>query len=371
MKVVLKNRNALVLAAVLAAAAAGLFVAAVPRPPQVVDLGLDASDSVGADYTNVYLPAISKVLPVLVGKQVRVRRFGAAAESLFEGKLTPKDATDLREFLLTTRRYPPTVTGSAISDQALQQVRWLREQRGGRKALVLFTDGMEQETGQPAGTSGLKKGFATGVTAVIAFPRPADPHVAEVLRLGGAKVVVAQRPEQVQRVLDAVVLGVKPARVALVLLAYMLLASALLCALSSLGVVRQEVTEAPAPFVEEPVVLAPLTVLCRAEVVGTESLWAQRRLECGSGRLAIARDGAMPADLSLPVSLLGPAPDVALWVTPLTLNRFSVRNLGMLPLVANGRTPVRPGDPVEVAGIDGLDLALSPGLKVRVTAKAA
>jgi len=311
---------------------------------------------------------VSDLLTAFIGKPVRVVRFGGKRESVCQGRLSAEDADGLREYLLSTVPFPPEVTGTPITVEAMEQVRWLRDQQGARKALIMATDGVEQDP-TPARLR-VQKGFAAGITAVIAFPRLAHPKVAEVLRFAGAEVVIAQTPEQVQRALRRIVWGATPSQQPLRYLGLLLLALGLAVLPLSVRLQRPEPMEPVEPLepvepTEEGIDLPPAEVWVDAQIVGHPHLRARKRLRCGAGRLVIARQG-VNADLALPYSLLGPLTEAAVAVYPEAMHCFRVRNFGRVPIVVNNQQAVPAGQAAEVHSLNGLELAFTPKLRVTV-----
>jgi hypothetical protein len=375
---------------VLGAAAAALVLGLVlvlgsqGRPLGAAAALTDATISGGDDYPNLYVPTQSTATAQMVGKRVLMARFGSGRDVIYQGTLTPADAFEARRYLLSTTHMAGREAGSPITAEAFQAVGWLKSQPGGRKGLLLFTDGLEQKTGAgrlPA------PGWASGIEVLILFPRLAWPKVAEALRLSGARVRVVRDPAAAAVAIENMLTGTTPLQRWLRLPGWGL--AALGCLLLPLSVRRrpEEVTGPSEPIrgpIGEPWagILPPLPVVLTAQVESPAgpSLGVRKQMPClqrelcpagrglpplhGNGPgLLIAREGARGADLSLPLDLLGEATEVVAEVWPAGRSQVLVVNRGQVPLVV-GEQCLDPGQGVE-APVDAV-ISLGPAARLRL-----
>lgn len=346
---------------VLCTAVALVAALSAPQPPGTTVFELDASNSVGLDYTNLYIPHLLEVLPDLVGRQVAIVRVGGLQEILFEGILQELDLEWLRPQLLASLPFDPQVKGSPISQESVGQAVWLAQQgKGG--LLVVMTDGIEQ----PLGPFEATPASATAVHALVLFARSDNPYVMEALKMAGASVTVEAEPAQAARALDTAITGVPAALRWLRARWLLLLVLAIVCLRLSLRGVAQppEVVVSPAPLPDpyplpvEEEILPPAVVNLTVSVEGESSLFTRRRLTCGAGQgLIVARAGAPRADLRLPLRLLEQSTEVAVRLAPLDLEHVRVSNVGRTWIVA-GRRRLEPGGEVDIRIDD--DVRVSP-----------
>jgi hypothetical protein len=316
-----------------------------PKPADVVAIFLDASHSVGSDYRNRYIPVVTSMLVQLVGKHLRIVRFGGVWEEIFRGSPRREDINALREFLLRTAVFPPHVVGSPISSATLEGIRWLSQQRGRRRVLLVFTDGEEQE--EQTQSQRFPR-ISENLTVIFCFPRTPNPVSAEVARLTGAHVVVARAPEEVKQVIQNFVLGT--ASFAWKVIAAILFAAGLVVSLFALTVERPPVSESEEKQgTSDELFLTPLEVELSARVVGQPSLVAFRKLRPGD-RFVIAREGVPSANLTLPLHLLGEFFDFGIIIQAEGGLRFCLQNFGKVPCIINDNVPLRPGESRQVEG---------------------
>jgi hypothetical protein len=325
-----------------------------PKPADVVAIFLDASHSVGSDYRNCYIPVVTSMLVQLVGKHLRIVRFGGVWEEILKGSPRQQDINALREFLLKTDVFPPHITGSPISSAVLEGIRWLGQQKGKRRLLLVFTDGEEQERQI---LSQRVPRVGENLTVIFCFPRTPNPVSAEVARLTGAHVVVARAPGEVKQVIQNLVLGT--ASFAWKVIAAILFAAGLVVSLFALTVERPPVSESEEKQgTSDELFLTPLEVEMSARVVGQPSLVAFRKLRPGD-RFVIAREGVPFANLTLPLHLLGEFFDFGITIQAEGGLRFCLQNFGKVPCIINDNVPLRPGESRQVEG-RGFELEVFP-----------
>jgi hypothetical protein len=340
---------------VMVAIATGWALLLRPTPADAVGVFLDASHSVGLEYRNRYIPVVTSMLVQLVGKHLRIVRFGGVWQEIFQGSPRREDINALREFLLKTDIFPPHVVGSPISSATLEGIRWLSQQRGRRRVLLVFTDGEEQE--EQITQSQRVPRIGENLTVIFCFPRTPNPVSAEVARLTGAHVVVARAPEEVKQVIQNLVLGT--ASFAWKVIAAILFAAGLVVSLFALTVERPPVSESEEKQgTSDELPLTPLEVELSARVIGQPSLVAFRKLRPGD-RFVIAREGVPFANLTLPLHLLGEFFDFGITIQAEGGLRFCLQNFGKVPCIINDNVPLRPGESRQVEG-RGFELEVFP-----------
>jgi hypothetical protein len=350
----IRSFSVLIAGLVLVVAAIWLMLLAKPKPADAVAIFLDASHSVGSDYRNRYVPVVTSMLPQLVDKHLRIVRFGGIWEEIFQGSPRQEDVNALREWLLRTDIFPPHITGSPISSAVLEGMRWLGQQKGKRRVLLVFTDGEEQE--RQITQSRRIPQIGENLTVIFCFPRTPNPVSAEVARLTGAHVVVARAPGEVKQVIQNFVLGT--ASFAWKVIAAILFAAGLVVSLFALTVERPPVSESEEKQgTSDELFLTPLEVELSARVVGQPSLVAFRKLRPGD-RFVIAREGVL-ANLTLPLHLLGEFFDFGITIQAEGGLRFCLQNFGKVPCIINDNVPLRPGESRQVEG-RGFELEVFP-----------
>lgn len=374
----MRSIGTMLLGTIITAAGGLLMYASRPRVADVVVVAIDASGSVGLDYSNRYIPEVSRLIDRLPENTLsRITRFGGQRELLFEGKLKPVVGAQLRNYLLSTSLFPLWVKGSPLSSEFTDQLTWLKQQRGRRKVLVLFTDGIEQGENRPQLSHG-----APDTTILICYSRVPHPKVAELARLAGARVVVAQAPQAVQQAIEAEVFGrTMLTRVAPWLSALLAALGLAVITLAIVGWVRQrQVTPQPESLslpgahpLPQPLQLPTKRVEVIAQLVGYPAVSCRRMLRCnGIDQLIIARADMPGADLRLPPSLLGNLADVGLAIRisegSLGMLRFHATNFGQVPIVVNGKV-LHPGQGEHIPSQAELTLRLSPRHQIQLTAR--
>lgn len=372
------KRTIVIFGTVLILLSGVLYFAPRPQQADTVALLLDASGSVGLDYANRYVPVASKLIGSLSpGTRLNVVRFGGRREVVYDGNLQPDIAVRLQQYLLSTGLFPPTVRGSPITVEAANQLTWLQQQSGRRKVLVMFTDGIEQDTR----TVQLPANKLLNTT-VICCSKTSSPKVAEYARLAGARVIVAQTPQAVHKALATEVLGQTP----LTRLSPWLSMFCLLAGLTCLAVgfyhsrsrhaesaQAEEFTPISSPATAQPRLELPTKrVEVMVQLVGHPQIRCQRVLRCnGIDRLIIARSDMPDADLRLPPELLGNAADVGVMLQIQEgqggLLMFHIKNFGKVPIVAN--KPVMPNAEVVIPSTGELRLMLGPRASLQISAK--
>jgi hypothetical protein len=328
---------------VLVVAAIWLMLLAKPKPADAVAIFLDASHSVGVDYRNRYIPVVTLLLPHLVDKNLRIVRFGGVWHEIFQGRPRQEDVNALREFLLKTDVFPAHVVGSPISSATLEGISWLSQQRGRRRVLLVFTDGVEQED-QTAQSQRVPR-IGKNLSVIFCFTRMSNPVSAEVAKLTGASVKIATDESTVQRYINQLVFDVHPhhmvGRAVAVCLAVVGLVFVCLALIPLLREKRpaQDTDETGATQEVLPT-LPALDVEVTAQVVGQPHLRARRLLRRGD-HFIIARQGVPDADLVLPLTLLGRFADFGIICQPEDGLTLRVHNFGRVPCIV-GSLPLRP-----------------------------
>jgi hypothetical protein len=335
---------------VLVVAAIWLMLLAKPKPADAVAIFLDASHSVGVDYRNRYIPVVTLLLPHLVDKNLRIVRFGGVWHEIFQGRPRQEDVNALREFLLKTDVFPAHVVGSPISSATLEGISWLSQQRGRRRVLLVFTDGVEQED-QTAQSQRVPR-IGENLTVIFCFTRMSNPVSAEVAKLTGASVKIATDESTVQRYINQLVFDVHPhhmvGRAVAVCLAAVGLVLVCLALIPLLREKRpaQDTDETGAAQEEVLPTLPALDVEVTAQVVGQPHLRARRLLRRGD-RFIIARQGVPDADLVLPLTLLGRFADFGIICQLEDGLTLRVHNFGRVPCII-GSLPLHPRETQQV-----------------------
>jgi hypothetical protein len=342
----------------MAMLACGLFglVLAAPRGPDVVAIAVDASGSVGDAYRNLLAPVVARALTALEGKDVCLTRFGAEQEVLHQGPLSAATAAELQRFLLESDTFPPELEGSPIVIEAARALTWLNQQKGSHKCLIMLTDGVDQ----PLLPGAVDAPKVNDVRALVVSTEMRLPRVGEVLRAAGADVRVVNDAVHAEPAVHALVTGVTPVVRAAQWLASLALLAGIVLTIGAIRRVESPARETSRPTPLQPLpdvpILSPPTVRLEAEIVGHPHLRATRRLQCGSGRLVVAREGASRADLHVPWQLLPHhATEVAVSLDPLALDQVRVTNGGIVPIVAG-----------EVGLYEGQQAIISPSEAVRL-----
>jgi len=335
---------------VMVAIATGWALLLRPTPADAVGVFLDASHSVGWEYRNRYIPVVTLMLPQLVGKNLRIVRFGGVWHEIFQGSPRQGDVNTLREFLLKTDVFPPHVVGSPISSATLEGIRWLSQQRGRRRVLLVFTDGEEQEE-QTAQSQRVSR-IGQNLSVIFCFTRMSNPVSAEVAKLTGASVKIATDEGTVQRYINQLVFGVYPhhmvGKAVAVCLAVVGLVLVCLALIPLLREKRpaQDTDETGAAQEEAPPTLPSLDAEVVAQVIGQPHLRARRLLRRGD-RFIIARQGVPDADLVLPLTLLGRFADFGIICQLEDGLTLRVHNFGRVPCIV-GSLPLHPKETQQV-----------------------
>jgi len=331
-----------VLSVACGALGAALVLASRPTPPTAVAVELDASYSTKDDFENRYAPFVARGLDGMSGIELRVVLFaGQHRYQLYPvGRsqvLRREEVPALRERVFSCTVFPQSVQGSPISAAAHDALRWLKARPGETKLLILCTDGVEQGSRLIAPAD--LRGLGEGITVLIFCPNTSHPRVAELLRAGGARVVVATSVDAADRALADILSGTDPKRRAIQYLGFSLLAVSMMLAPLAAWlawrrprtvVAATQVPTAAAPASPLP---PPIEVILDAELQGFERpLRCRRRVKCGTDAITIAppAKGRTP-DLCLPLNRDTWA--ICLEIAAINPEALRVSNRGQVPVV--------------------------------------
>lgn len=319
-----------------------------PAPVGVVGLSPDASASDMVNYTNTTIAYANEIISRLPeGAFLRLIVIGGANQQVYAEPLTGQASVRLRSQLTASHPLPSTVQGSDITTTLLGMA-WQLKQRPepGRRVLFYLGDGLENQI-RPIRQ--FRPGIARGVQVCILFPRSDTPLCAEALQAAGATVTVARTQSAAQAAIDHAVTGTTSRHEMLRLGALVTYESVFIVLLIRLIALwfharwkswwraKQPVDVDEEVPVEPELSFAPQVVRVRAELAG-QPRSIVRSLQVGTQNgFFIAGENATRADMSIPESLLGFFPQVAIEVSaPEDALGLQVTNCGQSPVVADG-----------------------------------
>lgn len=354
------------LAGVVAVAAAALvYTYTTPKPILDVSTSMDATASVGTAWTNDFVPLTARMLPLLIGKNISVVRFGGEQrETLFAGTLTDGAARTLSAKILNLTLYGREVAGSPITREGVAACNWLRTQNHppSEQVMIIETDG--EEDGLVGQAARIDRSAVEGMTVLVISPRP-HTRVGEVLASAGARVQHVE-PDKAYTAIEQAMWRSTPLTRARPVAWIAALAGLLLLATSvrrrgnaaDIGPSSTVVTlpqPAPTPRLEFTAQPVNVNVTCG----GYRELSVSKALIPGRGTISIASQNASNAatfDLLLPDYATGPTGGIALAISLIDDRYARVQNNGRSVMIA-GSGPLQPGESTRIALGDSVQVA--------------